>query len=128
MSARNAKFLLVLLAGPVIAAFSPHAFQHSGPAAALAGESGNESDGGDSGGDDPSENGTIDCSIPDNADDTGCDTGDVGDDDGEDQRVPVQPVARPQPQQPAVQAPRQDLDSGPAPRGGVPTGAGGTAR
>src|SRR3954466_15588218 len=104
----------------------------------------NESDDQES---DGSAGSKIDCSIPDNQDDTGCDKGDggtpddeSGDDSDEDELAPAQaptapPAAAPAPATsprapPVAPAADQmsDTDSGPKPRGGVPTGGGGTAR
>ena len=99
----------------LVAASSPHAAPPADgdspvPAAAVAHESGD--DGGVEGDDD---DGPIDCSIPDNQDDSGCDTEDRQDSEG------------------AVgnSGDSATRDSGGAdnvvPRGGVQTGAGGTA-
>jgi hypothetical protein len=82
------------------------------------------------GGSDPSENGTIDCSIPDNRDDTGCDKGDTNDNgSGPPPPLPAQPA---EPAQPSTtrttSVSGSDTDTGRVPRGGVSTGAGGTAR
>jgi hypothetical protein len=119
------KILPTLLAALVVALSFHAVAQHAGPPAAVAGE-----DDGDDGGGSSDDDGTIDCSIPDNADDTGCDTGDVQ----EGAPVPVRPapaisgpVPPPAPVRPAASTPPKDTDSGPAPRGAVPTGAGGMA-
>jgi hypothetical protein len=105
----------VIVSAMLVAASSPSA-AHRGnavfpvPIGPVAHQSGD--DGGAEGDDD---DGPIDCSIPDNRDDTGCDTGDVQDSEG------------------AVgdSGDSENRGSGGAdnvvPRGGVETGAGGTA-
>jgi hypothetical protein len=135
MRFRIATLLPIMLAAVAGAPSLHSAIDQNAPVRyVLAGESDSESPGqGDNDGD-PSENGTIDCSIPDNADDTGCDTGDVS--DGGSGPSPAAPAPAPAPAAPAPQpaatpAPSpgsSDTDSGRVPRGGVSTGAGGTAR
>lgn len=135
--------LLPIMLAALVGAPSLHSAIHQDDPVkyVLAGESDSESVGqGDNDGD-PSENGTIDCSIPDNADDTGCDTGDVSDGgSGPTQPRPAQSTpAQPTPALPAPAPASQpsgtptpslggsDTDTGRVPRGGVSTGAGGTA-
>ena len=112
---RSLAIAVTLLMATLVSASSPHAAERADgdspvPAAAVAHQSGDD---GEPEGDD--DDGPIDCSIPDNQDDSGCDTGDVQDSEG------------------AV-GDSGDLgtrDPGGAdnvvPRGGVQTGAGGTA-
>jgi hypothetical protein len=112
--------LVTVLLAALVVTLSVHLVVDAVPTVgvALAGE--DDSDEGDDGGDDSSASGQIDCSIPDSQDDTGCDRG-----DSDDNSAPAPPAA---PVTPAAQPPPRDTDSGPTPRGSVPTGAGGTAR
>lgn len=107
--------VVAVIVATLVAASGPHSAQPADGdspvlAAAVAHQSGD-----DGGGEGDDDDGPIDCSIPDNQDDSGCDTGDVQDSEG------------------AVgdSGDFETRDSGGAdnvvPRGGVQTGAGGTA-
>lgn len=104
----NLILLAALAAGTVTHDARPAArlaVSASAPVGAVA-----HSGGEDQGPEGDEDDGPIDCTIPDNQDDSGCDTGDVDDSEG---------------------AAREATDGGGAdrivPRGGVQTGAGGSA-